>query len=454
MKNIIKQTLLLTVAISLIACNWNNHGLQSRSITEEYYQETPSLSQREAKQAIKQYFKESDFDGRYYSLLKTGYYECNSLEERENLYKLKVNAIIDLSCNEIMKDLDTRTYWVDVRLTEKGKRLLYCDGTHIYAEDMLTEEQLDSAVNSKTMINEYGELLLEDSVSASVRQVIIDFYAKYQTDKSEACESYGTSDLIAATERIEKYMSYSGNGTQTARPRFWYADGSSETCALVSDPFIREGNIDTDSCLIYKYSEYEETYILLSNGDAYLFVIKDADGIKMIDDVLLSDPLKYSVNPSNTLRSVACNISDYQMKAAKEQKEARERWARYYGNSQKTETDNRKPEIKNQKSEDDFIQQNAPGLVAVERNTKTEYQKAVERENIITVRLYAYRTKIEYVDHIVVETEGEMLRAVCRLVMKVSDLNAVGRIIEHKSIGETKEEHIYFARYTDGWFVE
>lgn len=429
-----KQILLITIAATFIACNWNNGHLQSRSVTEEYYPENPSLSQHEAKQAIKQYFKESNFDGRYYSLLKTGYYECNSLEERENLYKLKVNAIIDFSCSEIMKDRDTRTYWVDVQLTEKGKRLLYCDGSPLYAEDLLTAEQLDSAINIKTMINEYGELLLDDSVAESVRLVIADFYTKYLTDKTEAYESYGTSDLIAAEERIEKYMSYGGK-------------------ALTTDPFTREKEININSFNIYKYSEYEETYILCSDEDAYLFVIKDADGIKMIDNILLSDPLKYTINPSNTLRNVAGNISDYQIKAAKEQKEARERWARYYGNSQKTAVIQR-PTADSQQSAENFAYQTVPGLVAVAHEGETEYQKAKERENITEVRLYAYRAKVEYVDHIVIETEGEMLRAVCRLVMKVSDINAVGRILEHKSLGETEEGHIYFARYADGWFVE
>ena len=446
----LKAIIMTAVIFSFMACNWSGGQFKKRTTVEEYEQVLPTLSNREAKKAVIRQLEEQELDGKYYEDVRIGYYECNSKSEREKLYKLSVNDIIDFSCEEIMKTANDRTYWVRVELTKKGEKLLFKDNKKLYPEDKLTEEQLNQAVNRQTMINEYGELIFDTIVDESVRKMVVDFYKAYKDDKTYAIESYGTSDIIAASARINQYESYGGK-------------------VLSADPFTRGAEWNIDSCQVAKYNVYEDSYIVILGSEAFLFVIKDADGVKMLDDVLLSDPLKSRINVSNTFRSAAKNITKYQLAAAKQQKEMRERMSSLYGARSNSSNASARSTYSARSSyaranvsrsqepetDDSFTQETKPGLVIIQREGETEYQKAKAQEKSETVRLYAYSVKVDCVDRISVQRgSNDEPVAEARLIMKVKDVNAVGRILSGKVEGEKITARIDFVRYSDKWEVD
>lgn len=448
MKTLCKTFLVLTIS-ALIFSGCDNRGkLKYRTSTEEYFQELPSLSARQAKKAVLAGLKENEFEEKQYESIAVGFYQCDSRAEREKLYKLSLNEIITFTCQEIKESDSHSTYWVDVQLTDKGKKLVLKEDKKSFPEDNLDESVVDSLLSPVSLKNIYGELIYDENVDEAVKKVVADFYKACRDDVSNAIESYGSSDLVAANNRIEEYKSYG-------------------VSVINSDPFKRNLEIN-DSLLqtsrLVRFNTYEDAYVYSIGEEDFLLVVKDADGVKVIDDVLLSNPTTNRINPNNTLRCTANKITRNLMASAKAQKEYREKMASYYSQrqSQYTSSSYSNRSAVSQPVQtviaDDVVDSFTPssaGLQHTIHEGDTEYELAKQRETKEVVKLYAYKIKIENVDHISVN-QGKDNHAVatCRVVFKVADVNAVGRILGEAKDDATEYKTLSLTYYEDGWILD
>lgn len=424
--------LLLAAAIVLLAIpscqkcpgKWTKHTL-----TEEYEfvndtnggqekekkekkEKQPSIFKWTAKRMAKAKLEELEIINKPITVPVTlGYYECNSVQDRENLYKLQVNGLLNVNFSEIKNKYDRPTFWVDVRLTDKGKALIVKSKAPVFPEDTINPDYMNALVNPETGLNQYGEYTVDPNVDDAVVSLIKNFYLEYRRDKAGAIARYGTADLQQADQRIR------------------IAEGL-EIHRLLNDPFLREGtpSIEAiDTLGIWKWNSYVDLYIVRIDDAEYCFVVKEEHGQKKIDDIALNSPTKLAVK--RTMRCTAAGISARELHKALKVMEAKAKTARANTNKQKNIVKAVQKYVAPEILEfEEYNPRLEPGIMAVVHTEPTLYQIAKEAEHKKTVNLMAGIYKFKEMGKLRKNKLEVNPRYTAKITVKCTKVNALGRI--------------------------
>lgn len=338
---------------------------------------TPTLGKWKAKRMIKAALAEEGIINQPVVVpVQVGYYECNNLQEREDLYKLQVNGLLNVNYSEIKNKFERPTYWVDVQLTGKGKSLIVKDNTPIFPEDTINPDYMKTLVNPETGLNQYGEYTMDPNVAEDVIALIKGFYKAYNQDKNIAIEQFGTEDLQKADQRIK------------------IAEGL-DIQRLNKDPFVREGKPEAEeieALSICKWNNYVDLYVVRIKDAEYCVVVKEANGQQKIDDIALNSPARLAVK--KTFRCTAAGISAKELHNALKAKERK---------AKQSVTRNKKAVVKATKAPaepemlefEEYNPQLEPGILLAEHEEPTLYQiaKAAEHKEAFNLMAGTYKFK-------------------------------------------------------------
>jgi len=436
--------LLLTIPSCQKGSKWKKH-----TVIEEYeYAEGQTLPEEQKKvskiwhwkaaRMAKDMLKEGNLINEPIVVpVEVGYYECNDLQERENLYKLQVNGLLNVTYSEIKNKYERPTYWVDVQLTGKGKSLIIKDKAPVFPEDTINPDYMKVLVNPETGLNQYGEYTFDPNVPEDIVALIKNFYGAYLNDKKGAINQYGTPDLIKAEQRIDI-----ANGLDIHR--------------LSKDPFLRENQISqaaVDAMTITKWTPYVDLYIACINNMEYCIVVKENEGMKRIDDIALQNPLKMQVN--KTVRCTAAGISAKELHRALLAQEAKARHAKPQApakNKKAAEPKVQEPEVL---QFDEYNPQRQPGIELVEHAEPTLYEIAKAAEHSETFNLLAGTYKYDKLGKLKLNKQAKQTEYRAPVYIKLAKVTALGRIFFNLHEGDTFDfEMIYKYDEDEGWVAE
>lgn len=125
-----------------------------------------SLSERTALSAVNTFLKEN-LQYELYHPVKIGYYEASSSNERYELRQLAANGLIDYACDVIIDENDHQYYFVDVKLTSKGKKQSQKEmPEYIAGKDMIQPTiNKDEFPESKVEERDINEMSKEEKAS-------------------------------------------------------------------------------------------------------------------------------------------------------------------------------------------------------------------------------------------------------------------------------------------------
>lgn len=442
-----KTLILLSAALLLTVPSCKKQGQWSKHvITEEYeyvnpqtaeaaqQEKAPKLWSLKAMWLARTQLKEMNIIGKPAVVpVKIGYYECNDLLERENLYKAQVNGLMDITYSEIKNQYDNPTYWVDIALTAKGKALIQKEKKPVYPEDTITREHMLSILSPQTGMNQYGEYIFDQNVDEAIVQLIKNFYGAYPDNKNIAINTYGTPDLMMARQRILTAEELGLN-------------------RLPVDPFLRDVKIDSaalQDMSVVKWNSFVDLYVASIAGQDFCIVIKDMDGSKKIDDVALNIPARLTKN--KTMRCTAKGITAMDLyhaskgKASAKPKHADARKAA-------------KPAApKAAKSidlpYDEYMPQLQPGIVAVEHTEPTLYQKAKMLEHYDICNLIAGEYKFKKLGKLKDVQPGilDVPAKTATVTIERTNVSPIGRIFLGMKKGETEVLDVIFYYEDDEW---
>ena len=369
--------------------------------------------------------------------VKTGYYECNDLKEREVLYKLKVNGLLKVDFSEIKNAYDKPTYWVEVALTNKGKALVINDDTPVYPEDTINKQYMMQILNPETGLNQYGEYTFDTNVPEDIKALFKNFYKTYINDKKSAINMYGTTDLIQADQRI-----IIAKDLQINR--------------LSQDPFLRGAKInaeDIEAMSVTRWTSYVNLYIVGINEVEFCIVVRDLNGVKKIDDVAMNAPRKLVTN--KTMRCAAASITAKELHRAlqTQNKKGTHGKASIAKISKGTKAQPAAEEKENLQF-DEYNPQVQPGIELVERTEPTMYElaKMAEHVEIYNLRAGDYQYKKLGKLRKVKGVSYPLYKATVEIERK--NVSALGRIYFKMIEGETQTYTIYYKYDEDSWVAE
>ena len=435
---------LLTITSCQKQGKWTKH-----TVTEEYVyvdgQDTPADEVSKpckwtAKRMVKNALKEEGITGVDVVVpVKVGYYECGSMAERENLYKLQVNGLLNVTYSELKNKYEKPTYWVDVQLTGKGKSLIVKEEVPVFPEDTINPEYMLLLVNPETGLNQYGEYTFDPNVAEDVTALIKNFYKAYIQGANAAINQYGTPDLIRAAERIEI-----ANGLGIRR--------------LSKDPFVRDNSINDeaiDAMTITKWTTYVDLYVVTINGVEYCVVIKVDNGQKKIDDVALNAPVFLVRN--KTMRCTAAGISARELHNALRAQEAKAaRLMKAIPAKAKATPAAKAPKVPEtvMLEFEEYNPNLAPGIVAVEHNEPTLYELAKAAENYEIFNLKAGTYAFKEMGKLKQDKQTKVPTYKAVVTIENTKVNALGRIFFKMTEGETKKLTAVFVYVDDEWEVK
>lgn len=384
----------------------------------------PKLCRLYAKRMVKDYLKEEELINiPLVEPIKVGYYECNKLTARENLYKLQANGLVNVTYSEIKNKYNKPTYWVEVELTKSGEKLIV-EKDPFYPEDSIDINYMKGHVSPETGKNKYGEYTFDPNVDSVVVELIQKFYRAYLVNPTSAIKKYATPDLIQAYERISiaknlglKYMSV--------------------------DPFVRNAEINESSLqelVIHQWTSYVDLYRVTVGGQEFCVVVKNVAGEKKIDDVALNTPNKLA--QKRTMRCTALNISARELHNASKKKAARP--------APKAKPAPAAPELMFEEYEPTL----QPGIEVVEHTEPLPYQIAKQSEHFKVYNLLAGTTKLAKMGKIK-DVKNTILPTKKALVtIEAVKVSPVGRIYQGMVNGETLEMEVFFVYEEEEWRCE
>lgn len=420
------SVLLLTIPSCQKSGKWTKH-----TITEEYeyveseapvvpvaqepQEETPSVPKLwkwKAKRMAKAELREQGaIDQPVVVPVKVGYYECNSAEERENLYKLQVNGLLNVIYSEIKNKYERPTYWVDVQLTGKGRSLIVKDDTPVFPEDTINPDYMKALVNPETGLNQYGEFTMDPNVPEDIISLIKGFYTAYIQDNNAAINQYGTPDIQLAEQRIK------------------IAEGL-DIKPLSKDPFVREGapKAETlETLSIFKWNNYVDLYVVRIANAEYCIVVKEDNGQKKIDDIALNSPAKLVVK--RTLRCTAADISAKALHKALKEKEAKAQRAKAVAKNNKKAAPAKEENGPEVLEFDEYNPQLAPGIEIAEHAEPTLYQIAKAAEHVEVFNLLAGTYKFKEMGKLKLLKEATAVtKYSTKMTVELVKVSALGRI--------------------------
>jgi hypothetical protein len=413
-----------------------NQNNKEKKKEKEEKEKTPRLWSWKAKKLAKDLLTESEFINTPTStLIKVGYYECNDFEERENLYKAKVNGLLNVTYSEIKNQRENPTFWVNVSLTPAGEALIMKNNAPIFPEDTIDFNYMKTVVAPETGKNQFGEFTFDSNVDSAVVALIHEFYNAYIIDKVNAINTYGTNDLIEAQNRITQAKNLGID-------------------RMTVDPFLRNNNIDSttiNTLGLVKWTEYIDLYVVTINQQEFCVVVKDVYGTKKIDDIAINstDNLK----KKNTMRCIALNISAQALHNAQIKKDKEEE-----AKAKKSKKTSKIIIIEEEEEEleeetllyEEYMPEVQPGIVEVERREPTLYEIAKRNEHFQYVELLAGDFKFKTIsklrkvkettydenDEEVEKVNDKLKRAT--ITIERCNVTPLGRIHYNMVEGETK----------------
>ena len=352
--------------------------------------------------------------------VQIGYYECDNEISRQNLYKLQVNKLLNVTYSEIKNKFELPTYWVDVQLTGKGKSLIVKDDTPVFPEDTICPKHMKALINPESGLNQYGEFTMDPNVPEDVVSLIKNFYAAYIQDKPGAINQFGTPDLQKAEQRINI-----ANDLNIRR--------------LVVDPFVREGVPAAEALeglTIHKWTSYVDLFIVRIQDAEYCIVVKEDNGQKKIDDIALNSPERLGVK--RTLRCTAADITAKELHKALKEKEAKAKQA-----AAKNKKEVAPKEVKQSEPEklefEEYNPQLAPGIEIAEHAAPTLYEIAKAAEHVETVNLFAGVAKFKEMGKLKLVKDAQVPTYTAVVTIETVKVNALGRIFRGLTEGEQRK---------------
>ena len=450
-----KITLILMSAIIMLApsCKkqpdrpWSKHVVVEEFVFTE--QPTPEAPKKEepkkekepklcrfyAKRMVKELLEEKKkINTPIVEAIKVGYYECNNVTARENLYKLQANGLVDVTYSEIKNKHNRPTYWVEVALTKKGEKLIV-EKDPFYPEDSIDINYMNGHVSPESGKNKYGEYTFDPNVDSVIIDLIQNFYKAYVVNPRSAIKKYATVDLIQAYDRIATAKDLGLN-------------------YMSVDPFVRNAAIDKNALevVVHQWTSYVDLYRVTLGGQEFCIVVKNINGTKKIDDVALHNPKNLA--QKRTMRCTALNISAQKLHNALKKKEARPATK-----TQKTVSP--KPEL----LFDEYEPTLQPGIVQVEHTEPLPYQIAKQCEHFKVYNLFAGSKKIAKMGKIRnVKSEDSKqnnkkqketpIKKKALVTIENVKVSPVGRIYKGLENGETRKYEVHFIYEEEEWRCE
>lgn len=449
-----KITLILMSAIIMLApsCKkqpdrpWSKHVVVEEFVFTE--QPTPEAPKKEepkkekepklcrlyAKRMVKELLEEKKkINTPIVEAIKVGYYECNNVTARENLYKLQANGLVDVTYSEIKNKHNRPTYWVEVALTKKGEKLIV-EKDPFYPEDSIDINYMNGHVSPESGKNKYGEYTFDPNVDSVIIDLIQNFYKAYVVNPRSAIKKYATVDLIQAYDRIATAKDLGLN-------------------YMSVDPFVRNAAIDKNALevVVHQWTSYVDLYRVTLGGQEFCIVVKNINGTKKIDDVALHNPKNLA--QKRTMRCTALNISAQKLHNALKKKEARP--------APKAKKAVEKPEL----LFDEYEPTLQPGIVQVEHTEPLPYQIAKQCEHSKVYNLFAGSKKIAKMGKIRnVKSEDSKqnnkkqkeipIKKKALVTIENVKVSPVGRIYKGLENGETKKFEVNFIYEEEEWRCE
>ena len=390
----------------------------------------PKLCRLYAKRMVKELLEEKKkINTPIVEAIKVGYYECNNVTARENLYKLQVNGLVDVTYSEIKNKHNRPTYWVEVALTKKGEKLIV-EKDPFYPEDSIDINYMNGHVSPESGKNKYGEYTFDPNVDSVIIDLIQNFYKAYVVNPRSAIKKYATVDLIQAYDRIATAKDLGLN-------------------YMSVDPFVRNAAIDKNALevVVHQWTSYVDLYRVTLGGQEFCIVVKNINGTKKIDDVALHNPKNLA--QKRTMRCTALNISAQKLHNALKKKEARPA-------TKIQKTVSPKPEL----LFDEYEPTLQPGIVQVEHTEPLPYQIAKQCEHFKVYNLFAGSKKIAKMGKIRnVKSEDSKqketpIKKKALVTIENVKVSPVGRIYKGLENGETKKFEVNFIYEEEEWRCE
>ena len=395
----------------------------------------PKLCRLYAKHMVKNLLKDKKkINTPIVEAIKVGYYECNNVTARENLYKLQANGLVDVTYSEIKNKYNKPTYWVEVALTKDGEKLIV-EKDPFYPEDSIDINYMKGHVSPESGKNKYGEYTFDPNVDSVIIDLIHNFYKAYVVNQKSAIKKYATPDLVQAYDRIATAKELGLN-------------------YMSVDPFVRNAAIDKNALevVVHQWTSYVDLYRVTLGGQEFCIVVKDMNGTKKIDDVALHNPKHLA--QKRTMRCTALNISAQKLHNALKKKEARP--------APKAKKAAEKPEL----LFDEYEPTLQPGIEQAEHTEPLPYQIAKQCEHFKVYNLFAGTKKLAKMGKIKdVKLDDLMLLGLddkekapvikkANVTIETVKVSPVGRIYKKLENGETAKYEVHFIYEEDEWRCE
>lgn len=395
----------------------------------------PKLCRLYAKHMVKNLLKDKKkINTPIVEAIKVGYYECNNVTARENLYKLQANGLVDVTYSEIKNKYNKPTYWVEVALTKDGEKLIV-EKDPFYPEDSIDINYMKGHVSPESGKNKYGEYTFDPNVDSVIIDLIHNFYKAYVVNQKSAIKKYATPDLVQAYDRIATAKELGLN-------------------YMSVDPFVRNAAIDKNALevVVHQWTSYVDLYRVTLGGQEFCIVVKDMNGTKKIDDVALHNPKHLA--QKRTMRCTALNISAQKLHNALKKKEARP--------APKAKKAVEKPEL----LFDEYEPTLQPGIEQAEHTEPLPYQIAKQCEHFKVYNLFAGTKKLAKMGKIKdVKLDDLMLLGLddkekapvikkANVTIETVKVSPVGRIYKNLENGETTKFEVNFIYEEEEWRCE
>lgn len=395
----------------------------------------PKLHRLYAKRMVKNLLKDKKkINTPIVEAIKVGYYECNNVTARENLYKLQANGLVDVTYSEIKNKHNKPTYWVEVALTKDGEKLVV-EKDPFYPEDSIDINFMKGHVSPESGKNKYGEYTFDPNVDSVIIDLIHNFYKAYVVNQKSAIKKYATPDLVQAYDRIATAKELGLN-------------------YMSVDPFVRNAAIDKNALevVVHQWTSYVDLYRVTLGGQEFCIVVKDVNGTKKIDDVALHNPKHLA--QKRTMRCTALNISAQKLHNALKKKEARP--------APKAKKAAEKPEL----LFDEYEPTLQPGIEQAEHTEPLPYQIAKQCEHFKVYNLFAGTKKLAKMGKIKdVKLDDLMLLGLdnkekapvikkANVTIETVKVSPVGRIYKNLENGETTKFEVNFIYEEEEWRCE
>ena len=380
-----------------------------------------------AKQLLRDQLQKEQ-EERYTAPVRIGYYECNSYNERLNLYKLAANKIINLKCDEIVTP-NGPTYWVTVDLTWRGWWLKESPDKKLFPEDRIDKEAAKAFLNPKWDQDQWGIPTTDTIVPAPIKEAVKTFYRGLQAGLSYN-QSLVDAKMVCAMSLLNTLASYGVD-------------------KLGVNPFTRDVALTSEmveNLTVLRMPRMQDAYVVTIGENSYLYVIELNENPTIVDLAYIEPKELKSLN--QTVCSLAGKLTKEDIIRAREEKRRRDEIEARMREAMARQEQQVKPE-------DDFEMCATSGsLRMVEHSDPTLYELAKKAEHFEDVQLLAAVMKVTNLDELKRFGNKKIAYATAKATYSYTRVTAVGRIYLGMKEGESGTEDVSFI-YTkkDGWQI-